>query len=225
MWGDIATGFESRQQEVFTNAALAEVKEEFGSYFDAIQQPPRMLVGQEVPSPSGEGMERLRDSADARDWQDAIKHLLKDTVVARAEQRATEAQDTFATIHSSIDLFRANPDLVPGTKQFDRQLADEFVALAKAYELRVDGKLTGYSVPVQPLIAQLRTQIQARRAATPAAPSPAAQRAAEQPRTPTGQWDAPQAGIGSKAGRSGAAGDDIAGGVMDAFFRQNGMTI
>lgn len=210
--------------------ALEEVRTEFPKHFAALEKHPRLLIGTEVPSVKGEGMERLRDAADAADWQDAMKHLLLDEVNSRTAVKQEELSDIFATVHGSIDLFRNNADLIPGTKQFDRELADQFAALAKDYELRNEGKLVGYSVPVQPLINQVRSQLVASRAAkaapAPAAtPSPRAAQAAAQPRTETGQFDSPQAGFTSKAGTSAAAGTNPADGIMDAFFRQNGITI
>jgi hypothetical protein len=72
--------------------------------------------------------------------------------------------------------------------------------MAKPYELRVDGKLHGYTIDVQPLIAQLRTQLQSEAKAAPAAAAPA------KPAKP--KADAPQAGIRSKAG-SGAETEDF----------------
>ena len=46
-------------------------------YFEYVQRHPRTLVGEQVPSMTGDGMEVLRDSADAKDWQDAVKEQLK----------------------------------------------------------------------------------------------------------------------------------------------------
>src|SRR5699024_8940204 len=105
------------------------------------------------------------------------------------------------------------------------ELAKEFTELAKAYESRADGKLIGYTVPVQPIVNQLRSKLAAQRAAAPAAPAaPSAQqqRVAEQPRTEVGTW-APQAGIASRAGSSGNV-DSSADGLLDAFARQNGFS-
>lgn len=230
-WGELSTSFETRQTEAFHAESLAAVREEYPRYFEALSQHPRLLIGQEVPKADGsEGFERLRDAADAQSWQEAIKHQLAAEVRSRTEARVEDMRGTFEVVHASIDLFRNNADLIPGSRQFDRELADQFATMAKDYELRSDGKLVGYSVPVQPLINQIRSQLAASRAkpaapAAPAAPSPQQQRAAEQPRTPLGQFDGPQAGITSKAGSSAGSGDDIAQGVMDAFLRQNGITI
>lgn len=225
----MSTAFETAQTEIFHNEALESVREEYPKYFDAISKHPRMLVGQEVPRADGsEGTERLRDAADAASWQDAIKHQLAAEVRSRTESRVEEMRGSFEVVHASIDLFRNNADLIPGAQQFDRELADQFATMAKEYELRSNGKLIGYSVPVQPMINSLRSQLVAQRAAAPApaaGPTAQQQRVAEQPRTPTGQFDGPQAGITSKAGASGAGTDDVAQGVMEAFFRQNGITI
>jgi hypothetical protein len=229
----VSSGFEENQTAHFRTAALAEVQAEYPKYFEALTAHPRTLVGQEVPSAVGEGMERLRDSADVKDWQDAIKHLLVQEVDARLSAKQEEFAPTFETIHASIDLFRNNGDLVPGTKQFDKELAEEFVTMASDYEIRADGKLVGYSVPVQPLINQIRGRLAASRAkaapaAAAAAPAPSAARQAAaaqlQRNEATGRWEAPQAGIASKAAVSGT-GTNPADGLMDAFFRQNGMSI
>lgn len=108
-------------------------------------------------------------------------------------------QQFLDTVHASIKLFQDNLDLIPTSKSFDKDLAERFVKLAEPYELRVEGKLQGYAIPVQPLVDQLRTQLAAERAAA-APPAAAAAPAAGAPAaTPT---DPPQAGIPSKAGSS-----------------------
>jgi hypothetical protein len=148
-----------------------------------------MLVGKQVPSLQGEGMETLRDSNDAREWQEAIRELLTQEIEGRAATWMQDAGGFMETIHASVDLFRNNPDLIPGTKGFDRDLADRFTSMAQAYEVRIDGRLHGYSVPVQPIIDSLRKQ---------SAPKPAAAPAASKK-----QASPPQKGISSKAPTSG----------------------
>ena len=195
---------------------------EMAKYFEAIQQHPRALVGQTVPKVFGEGTETLRDSNDAKEWQDAVRSALADELAERTLKREEGLKETYSTVHASIDLFRNNADLIPNTKQFDRELANEFSAMAKGFEIRQDGKLIGYSISVQPIVDRIRTQLQERRTATPpapaapAAPSPQALRAAEQPRTPTGQFDGPQAGIPTRAGTS-VDGDNAAAQVRAGF--------
>ena len=205
------------------DAALEEVRSEYGRYFDALQMHPRALVGQEVPSMTGEGHEILRDSADARDWQDAVKQLLIDEIKDRAGRLLENDRSTLETLHGSIELFQNNPDLVPGTKEFNPELANELVQLVKPYEVRnAGGKLIGYSVPVQPLVGQLRAGLAARAAAAqaasvqePSAPAGKSQAAsgststaapAPAPATPP---EGPQAGISSKAGASAEEAEDF----------------
>ena len=168
---------------------------EYSSYFEALRKHPRLLVGVQVPSLTGEDgqMETLRDANDAREWQEAVKSLLTEEVQERAQASMQENSGIITTIHESIELFTKNPDLVPGTPGFNRTLADRFAAMAKPYELRVEGKLHGYTIPVQPLIAQLRDQLKAE--AKPA-PPPETKETKPAPK----KVDPPQAGIKSKAG-------------------------
>lgn len=179
------------------------MRTEHANYFEALEKHPRLLVGTQVPAIGKEGMETLRDTSDAREWQDAVKSILVAEVRDRASRQMEESADFLSTVHASIELFQNNADLVPGTKGFDVELANRFASLAQPYELRVDGKLQGYSIPVQPIIDQLRTQVTAERAAkTPpvAAPTPAT---GGQPAA-----DPPQAGIPAKAG-SGSDAEDF----------------
>lgn len=187
------------------------MQEEYKNYFDALRQHPRLLVGQQVPSlaPDAEegAMETLRDAADAKDWQDAVKSLLTEEVRERATKAMDENKGILDTVHASIELFTKNPDLVPGTRQFNRQLADRFAAMAKPYELRVDGKLHGYTIPVQPLIDQLRTQVSNEPAAAPAADSPRRGRPPGSKNKP--REEQPQASIRSKAGSESGEAEDF----------------
>lgn len=207
----MSTQLEERSVQLHQGAALKEVQSQFPKYFDALRQHPRMLVGVKVPSLKGEGTETLRDSNDARDWQEAVKQLLTDEVRDRASRSADADSTMLATLHSSIELFQNNSDMVPGTRQFDSELAEKFVQLAKPYELRVEGKLHGYTIPVQPLVDQIRNQLVAARAvaaaqaaaATPPAQgkaAPAQQRQAGTLAPPP--QSGPQRGIESRAGNA-----------------------
>ncbi len=176
-----------------------------------------MLVGQTVPSIGRDGNEVLRDAADAKDWQDAVKSMLVAEVRDKAAKAMEESADFLQTVHASIALFQDNADLVPGTKEFDVELANRFATLAEPYELRVEGKLQGYSIPVQPIVNQLRSQIAAERAAAQSqaaaaagdAPSTKDPAAAPASASPAAQPpEPPQAGIQSKAG-SGAETEDF----------------
>jgi hypothetical protein len=157
-----------------------------------------------VPAIGKEGMETLRDSNDAKEWQEAVRGLLVAEIKETAEAKLEDARDFMETVHASIDLFKNNRDLIPGTKSFDRELADTFAGMMKPYEVRVEGKLQGYSIPVQPIIENLRGQLEARRkSAPPAAASPAV----SPPSQPRRQAEPPQAGIQSKAGSTGEVED------------------
>ncbi len=201
--GELSTAFEESTTRAYHEASLEEARKEYSNYFDAISKPARVLVGAKVPKIDGtEGEETLRDEADVLSWQSAVKTILADEIRGRATKALDENRDFLTTIHSSIDLFKNNLDLIPGTKEFDRELADRFVKLAEPYELRsAEGKLQGYSIPPQGMINQLRADITAGRTAAPAAAAPAA--------TPPAPGDQPSAGITSQAGNSGDAGEDF----------------
>ncbi len=178
------------------------MKEEHKQYFDALEKHPRLLVGTKVPAIGKEGEETLRDTNDAREWQEAVKSILVEEVKERARKGLDEKAEFMATMHQSIDLFKNNVDLIPGTKGFNLELANRFATMAAPYELRVDGKLHGYSIPVQPLIDTIRAQLKTEKPPPPAAAAPAAAAPASTPST-----EPPQAGITSKAGAGDTAED------------------
>jgi hypothetical protein len=198
----MSTQFEERTRQAYQQTALDEVRGEHTQYFEALEKHPRLLVGTQVPAIGKEGFEVLKTSEDAKEWQEAVKSLLVAEVRDRAGKAMDDSTDFLNTVHASIELFTNNPDLVPGTKDFDVDLANRFATMATPYELRVEGRLQGYSIPVQPLIEQLRDQLVKERAAKPPAPAapaaPAAPKAAPEP---------PQAGIPSKSGASGTEED------------------
>lgn len=146
-------------------------------------------------------METLKSSEDAKEWQEAVRTLLVQEIRSRADTQAEESRTFIETVHASIDLFKNNVDLIPGTKGFNRPLADAFAKMAEPYEIRDedDNMLLGYSIPVQPIIDQLRTQLApAKAAATPAPAADPEGRGAALPATA----DPPQAAVTSKAGDS-----------------------
>lgn len=212
-----AQAIHERTDEAFRNRALEELRGEIDKKFlDALEQHPRMLVGDTVPSIKDPNQtEVLRSSEDARDWQEALKSVITAQVNRRAQGYADEAKPLLSTVQNSVEMFRRNPDLIPGTKDFDPVLAGRVVALAKSYEHREDGKLFGYRVDIQPLIGNLRDQLTKERAATPAPAAPAAptarqEQAANQARNQeSGQFEAPQAGIPSRSGMSGTEEEDF----------------
>lgn len=185
------------------------MQDEYPKYFETLERHPFALVGQTVPAIGREGTMVLNSTQDARDWQEAVKGLLAEEVRDRASRQLDENRQVLNTLHSSVELFQRNGDLMPGTNGFDKELADAFAAAVKPYELRVDGKLHGYTVPTQPIIDALRAQLQVTRAANPQTAAPAAPAApASTPGAPASaaggvtHADQPQAGITSKAGQS-----------------------
>ena len=185
----------------FRDEAFNAAREEYEKYFEALETHPRLLVGTQVPAIGKEGMETLRDSNDAKEWQEAVRSLLIEEIEETARQKLEESGGQLQTLHASIDLFKNNKDLIPGTRNFDKQLADEFAKLAEPYEVRQDGKLQGYSIPVQPIIDALR--VKNKTAATVETPEPVP--ASTPPAADSNsskKADPPQAGIPSKAGSS-----------------------
>ena len=89
----MTTALENRASAAYHNAAMTEVRNDFPKYFDALRQHPRMLVGKQVPSITGDGMEMIRDSADAREWQDAVKQLLTEEANDRASRCAVPSTE------------------------------------------------------------------------------------------------------------------------------------
>lgn len=212
---------EERTFKGFQAAALDEVRSEHAKYFEALQQHPRLLVGQTVPAIGREGTEQLRDANDAKEWQEAVKSVLVQEVNSRAEASMETNRTMLQTVHASIELFQKNHDLVPNAKEFDHDLAERFATLAKPYELRVEGKLHGYTIPVQPIIDQLRTQLTAERAAKTETPptttgggggnggGPSGNAAGAASPAPAATPEPPQVGLQSKAGGSGEAKEDF----------------
>lgn len=199
------------------------MRDEHANYFAALEKHPRLLVGTQVPAIGKEGMETIRDTDDAREWQDAVKGILVEEVKGRAQKALDDNSDFLTTVHASIELFQNNTDLIPQTKDFDVELANRFAEFAAPYELVVDGKLQGYSIPVQPLVDRIRAQLTAERATrgsapaaqgttgAPAAAAPGAPAAAPATGSPTQTQakppEPPQAGIPSKAGNSDSSED------------------
>lgn len=152
-----------------------------------------------MPAVGREGTETLKDSNDAREWQEAVKTVLVQEINSRAEESLSGSRDYLETVHGAIDLFKNNPDMIPGTPGFNRELADSFANMAAPYEVRIDGKLTGYSIPIQPIVDNLRSKQTATASAAAAPVLPAGAPAGTRPPEAV---EPPQAGIPSKAGSS-----------------------
>lgn len=176
------------------------MRSEFANYFTAVESPPLVLVGQEVPALGRDGSMKINSTQDARDYQEAVKQLLVEELRDRTTRSMEAESGDLNTIHAAVKLFQDNTDLIPGTKTFDTELANRLASMAKPYEHRVDGKLYGYTIPIQPLVDTIRTQLVAERATRPAAAAAAASTPAPAAAAPPNPDDQPQAGISSKAG-------------------------
>lgn len=197
----MSTKLENAISNQLKQQAFNATRAEYENYFQALETHPRLLVGKEVPAIGKDGMETLKDSNDAKEWQEAVRELLIQEIQDGARKLEEGAAPQIQILHASLDLFKNNKDLIPGTKQFNRQLADEFAKVAQPYEVRHEGKLRGYSIPVQPIIDALRSQMTQSAATvdTSVHQSPASAPPAGQQSPPS---EAPQAGIPSKAGSS-----------------------
>jgi hypothetical protein len=195
--GTLNEAIEENVTKAYQSQAFQAVQEEHPQYFEALEKHPRLLVGTQVPAIGREGTETLKDSADAKEWQEAVRSLLVAEIKAKAREQMDGAKDYLETVHASVDLFKNNKDLIPGTPGFNKGLADAFAAMAQPYEVRVNGRLHGYSIPVQPLIETLRKQQAPSPSPVPEVPAGAP--AAARPPAPV---EPPQAAIPSKAGNS-----------------------
>lgn len=197
----MSTSLEEAITTQLRQQAFYATRAEYENYFNALETHPRLLVGTQVPAIGKDGMETLRDSNDAKEWQEAVRELLIQEIDDGVRKLADAAAPQIQMLHASIDLFKNNKDLIPGTKTFNKQLADEFAKIAQPYEVRQGGKLRGYSIPVQPIIDGLRSKmskpatVESAGSPVPASTPPGADGT---PPTP----EPPQAGIPSKAGAS-----------------------
>jgi hypothetical protein len=199
-----------RMNASFKTSATAELREEIDPRFiQILETRPLLLVGENVPNLKDRSKPDMliRDSTEAREYIETLGGLLEDEVNSKVTAKAESVRPMMSVIQESVLMFQNNADLVPGTKQYDPELAKRFTDIAKSYELRVNGKLYGYQVNVQPLINSLRSDLAAARGAAGASPPPAAP-ATPQPRNQQGQFEPPQAGIASKSAMSGEGGDD-----------------
>lgn len=199
--GSLSEALDTRFTESFQKQALEEAQEEYPHYLDMLKLHPLELVGKELPSIDGSDDDVVFRTADeVKDYQEAVKTILQRELEASVAQKQEESAEVLDVIHASIDLFRDNPDLFPGSKNYNKKLASEFVKLAEPYALKMNGKLTGYSIPVQGLVNQVRARVTAE--AKAATTTPPAKKAAAPGRKP-------QAGIPSQAGASGDSDEDF----------------
>jgi hypothetical protein len=205
---NLKTAFESQGWEEFRKTANPE-------YFEALEMHPYLLAGRKVPNPiQGQPDILLRDSSEARDWQEATKQLMEKEVDRFVQQRQRDVAPVMSVVQDSVMLFQNNPDLIPGGNQFDRELATRVMEIGQNYIYKVGDRVIGFHANMQPIINAVRADLAKSRAGAnggAARSDQQRQNAANQPRTESGQFttDAgPQAGIQSKTGMVGDESDD-----------------
>ena len=218
-YADVAPLFDTASKQLIESseaalreAAIQEIRKDIDpSIIQAINSPPRLLIGDTVPSiKAGGEPEVIKSSEDAKDWQDAVRQVISAQIATRTEALMGEARPVLSTLQDSVSLFRNNKDLVPGTNEFNPELVRRFITMAGAYIHRIDGKAVGFRVDVQPLIDSIRDEL----GTTAPAPTARQEQVAGQARTPEGRFDAPQAGIPSTSGLSGVEEESY-----DAFWK------
>jgi hypothetical protein len=212
----------------FRNAAIAEVQADIDPIFiKTLGDDPFLLVGQSLPdirpNAAKDAKYTITDTQAGRDYQAALAKLVEAEIADAASQKENEVRPMLSTVQESFLMFQNNPDLIPNTDTFDYDLAVAVADIGKSYEVKVNGKVIGYDANMQPIINKLRADISKERGANGIVTSQqTAQqlRAAEQARAANGQFDAPQAGIPSTSGTSGA-GEEVEN--SDAFWTAVGM--
>ncbi|WVX89589.1 hypothetical protein SEA_HITCHHIKER_52 [Microbacterium phage HitchHiker] len=229
LWAPAREEAFKRMENSFRQYAIQTLQEEINPEFiESLQAAPSELVGQEVLSISAGAAKddkiTLRTRAEAAEYQQDLNTIVQKEINGIAAERRDAARPMATVIQESFLLFENNPDLVPGTKGFDRELATRFAEIADTYGVKVNGSLIGYKdINTQQLVNTLRKSLEKERGANgvTAAQQRAEQQrqaAAAQERNDAGQFQGPQGGVLSKAGIQGDAADDYS-----AFWGASGV--
>jgi len=211
---------DERMEEAFKQQALEEVRGSIDpGFIDVLRKPAYILRGTEVPDirpgAAANAKITIRDTQEAKDYQEALQHLIEQDIEAKISEKREAIRPLMSVVQESSLVIQNNPDLLPDTKGFDPDLLSRVVRAVKPYEVKnADGKVIGWHGNIQPIINELRAQVIKERTTTDVKSQQQAQQRAEQQRqqaaaqarTPSGQFtnpDAPQAGITSKSGFSG----------------------
>lgn len=199
--GELSEKLEERFEASFRQQAVEQAQQDYPHYIEKLNMHPLELVGKELPAIDGSDETITpRTAEEVREWQEAVKVILGRELEASVAEKQAESAEVLDVVHSSIELLRDNPDIVPGSKSYNKELAKRFIKLAEPYALKMNDKLTGFSIPMQGLLNQVRAQVQAETKAGAAGGTPPAKKAAPAAK--------PQAGIPSAAGTSGDAAED-----------------
>lgn len=169
-----------------------QIQEEYGAYLQALQVSPSALVGRTVPGLDSDEDITLASREEADRWQQGVRQELGYIVDGMTKEAQQKMQEQYQPLQHVVDLFRNNPDLVPGAPGFNKNLADLVAEHAKDYAVtNEEGKITGYKVPLQPLVNALRKVF--------AQPTTVASKPKQEKTAPA---EKPQVGLRSQAGQS-----------------------
>src|SRR5690606_30848239 len=127
-----STALEERFTQHYQSQVVAQFEEEYSHYTDLLDLHPMELVGKEVPPLDGsEQSVVFRTTAEAKEYQDAVKTVLGRMMRSEVEKLREADDEVITVVHNSIELFQSNPDLVPGAKNFNRELADQVMSLVE----------------------------------------------------------------------------------------------
>lgn len=185
--------------DYYKQDVVARTEEVYGHYTQLLELHAMELVGKALPPIDGSDERFVPSSVqEAQQYQEAVNSMLVRQMRGEIEAMRQADDEVISVVHDSITLFQNNPDLIPNSKSFNKPLADHVMKLVQPYALRLDGKLTGFSIDIQGIIDQARGQF---KAAPPAPTKKAATGRTTAPR--------PQGGLASKAGTSGAGDEDF----------------
>src|SRR5690606_37490127 len=106
---------QERAQSAFEKEAREELATAMGDrakvYEDALGMSPYMLVGREVPNLRGDGVITIKDTTDAREWQEAAKMLIDRDIESRTKTKLEAVKPMLSVVQDSIQLFQNNPDI------------------------------------------------------------------------------------------------------------------
>lgn len=193
---DFGTGIEAAFTRRAEETILPRMNEEYANFIRHIQAAPRDLIGKELPiNGDPANMSKIRDEESAVAWQREHQQLLEQTFQELREDYMREHSTERVAVNNALELFSANPDLIPGTTDFNKDLAEGVMKYASKFIVKDEnGRAIGFTVSVNNLISYARQELQ-KRASTSAAPAPVVPE------------DPPQVGVGTRQGATSASDD------------------
>jgi hypothetical protein len=216
MLAEASNKITQNMESSFRQAATAEVEADIDKVFlDILNDDPYQLATKSVPDirpgAANDAKVTLRDSSEAKAYQESLAKLVKAEIDDVVKQKTDQIRPLMSVTQESALLLQSNPDLIPDTDKYDPELAALVYEVGKSYELKVNDKVIGFQVPMQPIINKLRGDLEKSRGVDGVVQqqmSAQQQRAAEQAREQDGKFAGPQGGILSKQNASGEGGED-----------------